>query len=605
MQVTEQPINVTFPFGSVRMLMVQPYLELQEPRQEPFPLSPACQQRQFDVIDNVFGHYQTVAPQLILFPEFALPGVEGVERVADRMSLVESPTIAIAGVRGLRKNEYSRLCALQNVAPIDPSNSPDRVTEDEWVNTSVTFIKDNSGGLSLWLQPKISPSWPEANANHQSMFHGTVVRLFRARFDNDVPCRFLTVLCFDWVGRENGVVVLDTILEKLNEVCHETGSPQDLHWVFVLQHNDSPNHPSFLNATSRFLTQTTPQFVRRQDAAAVMVCTATSQKPARSGPFGYSSLIFGPRAPFDSIGCQPTFATQSARLRGSADLGTCKDVLFREMGECMHAADVRVPSSVVANVTDRTAALARATVLPLLGTVVDRRVPGSQVPAVVKWTNDELDDIPDICGRDFNGASLQAPLRDSHERIVASYRRLRSQDLAFRIDGACACRAERAKRAADAAAAVNQNYAPPDPAADVDTVWGTAERQGLRHIIETLTLIGSVAPLDAESSQLHARHQFAGSVEIAAICGSTHTACVNALKRLADRTHAPILLITRDENNHPYRPREVERFADPRGNDGVKFTDSQTLFMAAQAKPVPEYTQFIAELLNVQDRPII
>jgi hypothetical protein len=601
MQVTEQPINVTLPFGSVRMLIVQPYLELQEPRQEPFPLCPACERRALDVIDNVFTGYQTVIPQLILFPEFALPGVEGVERVADRMSLVGSPTIAIAGVRGLRKDEYSRLCALQNVAPIDPLNAPDRVTEHEWVNTSVTFIKDNSGGLSLWLQPKISPSWPETNAMHQSMFQGNLVRVFCARFDNGMPCRFLTVLCFDWVGRENGVVVSEAILQEFDAVCRSTDSPRDLHWVFVLQYNDSPNHPSFLNATNRFLTQITNPFVRRQDAAVVMVCTATSQKPARSGPFGYSSLIFGPRAPFDNVGCPPTFATQSARLRGSSDLGTCKDVLFREMGECMHAADVRVPSSVVADVTDRTAALAGATVLPLLGTVVDPRVPGEPVPAVVKWTNDELDDIPDICGRYFNGASLQAPLRASHERIVASYRRLCSQDLAFRIDGACAYRAERAKRAADAA--INQKNHTPDPAADVDTGWDTPERCSLRHIVETLTLIGSVAPLDVERSQLHARHSV-GGVEITAIYGSTHPACVNALKRLAERTHAPILVVTRDENNVRLLPREVENFADPR-SAGVTFTDSQTLFDVARKKTVSEYTDFIVELLNVQDRPII
>ena len=594
MRVPEQQIDVTLSSTSVKMLIAQPFLEFQAPLQEPFPLRPECAARLLTGIDKIFTVARSFHPDFIVLPEFSLPGVAGVERVMRHISSpdVLHPIILIAGVSGLPRDQYVRLCELQGVIAPEAPNGPASVPQAEWINTSVTFVKNDHGTTSLWVQPKISPSWPEANIYHQAMFQGSVVRVFRARFDNDVPCRFLSVLCFDWIGRENGSAVPETLLRELNAAYRTAGSQQSVQWVFVLQHNPHPNHYTFLNSTNAFLTHTAAHpFVVRNDAAVVMVCTASSQIPARTGQYGYSSLIFSPRAPFETKACLPTFATQSSRLRGSDSLGTCKDSVFREMGECVHAAEVRIPNFVVADSTDRTPALVHAEAHPFSGTVVDPRVPGSGVPAVVKWTNDELDSVPDLCTACFTGTSLADQVRTSQNQMVTGYRHLRSQDLALRIDGACASRAINAQ-------------ANGDPAADVDTAWDAEQRRGLRHVIQTLTLIGSVATLDVVTSQLHARYDSAG-VEITAITGSTHSLCVSAFKRLAERTHSPIVLVTRDDNNARHLPREAESFADPRQGAGVKFTDSQTLLDAARSNTVPEYTQFITELLNVQDRRII
>ena len=75
--------------------------------------------------------------------------------------------------------------------------------------------------------------------------------------------------------------------------------------------------------------------------------------------------------------------------------------------------------------------------------------------------------------------------------------------------------------------------------------------RSLHHVIQTLTLIGGGADLDPVGSQLHARYE-SGGVEIAAICGSTHSVCVSAFKRLAERTHSPIVFVSRDDNNAPH-----------------------------------------------------
>jgi hypothetical protein len=143
-----------------------------------------------------------------------------------------------------------------------------------------------------------------------------------------------------------------------------------------------------------------------------------------------------------------------------------------------------------------------------------------------------------------------------------------------------------------------------DPAGYVDAKWDKEEQNGLYHVVQTLTLVGSVSSLNVPHSQLHARCDLIG-IEITAVIGQTHAECVNAFRRLMKRTHAPIVLVTRDDNNVRHLPKEFESFTDPRSGAGVKFTDSQTLLDAARGKSVPEYTTFITELLDVPDRRII
>src|ERR1035437_2053955 len=473
-QVSEQEISVTLPSICVKMLMVQPYLEFETPLQEPFPLSPGCSDRLSGAIDKAFDIARTFDPHIILFPEFGLPGVDAVSRVAAHMATAAVPSsrILIAGVRGLTRTEYAALCSLPYSVNVEAENAPDQLSDAQWVNTSVTFVKDDAGALSLWIQPKISPSWAEENVCHQRMFAGRAVRIFNARFDNGMHCRFFSLLCYDWVGREDGAAVLNTILEQFDQLCRNSNSPWDLQWVFVLQHNPLPNHATFLNAANNFLCLPDPHFVQRHDAAVVMVCTAHAKAPARRDPYGYSSFIFGPHAPFDSNGCAPTFATQSTRLRASTALQTCKDAVLREIGECIHTMEVRVPGSVVPNATDRTAALVEARIFPISGNAsVDPRIPSGPVPAVVKWVNDELDTVID---GDFVGTAIEADLKAAHGRAVIAYRNLKSQVLAMRVDGACAKRASKVTK---------KGLPAPDPAADIDTAWDGDERNSLQHVI--------------------------------------------------------------------------------------------------------------------------
>ena len=86
MRVLEQQIDVTLPSNAVRMLIAQPFLEFQAPVQEPFALTPASVQRLEDAIDNTFAKAAAYHPRFVLFPEFSVPGLVGIQRIAQHLA---------------------------------------------------------------------------------------------------------------------------------------------------------------------------------------------------------------------------------------------------------------------------------------------------------------------------------------------------------------------------------------------------------------------------------------------------------------------------------------------------------------------------------------
>ena len=592
--VVRETLEVTLPSTAVGMLLVQPFIEFPRPLQEPF-------RRRADaasvpaVLDKVFRLARSEGACFLLFPEYFLPGLAAVEHVRSRLAAEEvpRPTVVIAGVHGLSREEYAALCTLPGVAvTVDPANAPSEVEESEWVNTSVTFVKDDDGRLSLYLQPKLSPAWPEVETAYGSMFRGSAVNVFRARFDNGFPCSFFSLLCFDWVGRESGIAVPAAVLTELNSAARDAGGPLPLQWAFVLQHNPKPNHQTFLRAANEFLTAATEcPLVSRHHAAVVMVCTAGSPMPGRPQSHGFSSLIFSPSCSFDAgETCRPTYSTATVKLRGSDALGACKDVVFRERGECVHVCSVRVPNFVVPDVTDRTGPLESAAVHPLADGPHDPRLPGGPVPAVVKWIGDELDAVTGVAERHFQGSELKPYVTHAHDEVVRVYRRLEPKSLAGKVHRSCAGRVAAEKGTVD-------------PSADAD-VWDAAERRGLAHLIETLSLLGATTPLEIEPAQLHARHPDTG-VEILSLRGATHSDCWKAFTRLAGQTHSPALLVTRDDDNVAALPRELESFADPGASAGVRFTDAQQLLAKARASTQQEFALYVKGLMDVGDRRFI
>src|SRR4030042_3215048 len=101
----------------------------------------------------------------------------------------------------------------------------------------------------------------------------------------------------------------DNVLDELNKQSNNLPIP--VHWVFVIQHNNAPNHCSFLNSTYRFLTNREDfPFVARRDAVVLHANTAISKRPSRGGEGAFSACIFSPYTQFVCNVCRPTVCMQ-------------------------------------------------------------------------------------------------------------------------------------------------------------------------------------------------------------------------------------------------------------------------------------------------------
>jgi len=571
MNIEQVAVNIHIPINEACIVAMQPFIRFQTPIQEPFrwSIDKVNDQlnaitRTLDLAQNGFGGR---VANFTLFPEYSIPGLAGAtiidERISDEAWANES--IIIAGIHGLDKVEYSALCQ-QLETTVSPANSPDSVRDDQWVNCCITWIKDQNGRVHKWVQPKIKPAWLEVSASCQDMFCGSTVYVFKARYSNDFPCNFFTLICYDWVAADAcpGSTVCNEVLNQLNRKWRRRPAALDL--VFVIQHNPGTNHTSFLNSTYHFLTNSIDYpFVQRKEAVVLHANTAVSIQPARGGFGAFTSCVFSPSVQLDFSSCRPTICMQPNILRGSDILLRCKDVVFREMGECTHLFKVRIPRFVVPDATDRTPPLHDAKVYALTE-VDDPRLSGAAVPAALKWINDSLDCVESLAINAFEGCSLNAEAESVQPMVISKIRILDGQTAANHINWA-ACSLS---HGVESRSVKHQQNA---------DVWGQSEMDALEHLIHSLTSLGLIYNLEITNSLLHGSlNSDTACVQIVAIRGETYTDCRRHYDEAIPNSGVdPVLVITRDRANLKPTLKEYSKFYEADKEQGLAFLDYQSL----------------------------
>lgn len=562
MNIEFNVVDVEVPVDWIRVVAMQPFVRLRQIRWHPDEVA-----SQMTAIHNTLDVSGPAGSSFTLFPEYAIPGVDGAKAIDSR---VREPTwhngsVIIGGVHGLDKEEYQELHASLR-AKVLPSNAPDSVRSGQWVNCCVTWVKDIHGDVMAWIQPKIKPSAKEATI--QSMFSGSGIYVFRGRFGTSgFPCHWVTLICFDWIaGGYDGV--LNTILQDLNQKqsSEEHAGALPIHMAFVLQHNKKPNHPTFLGSTERFLTDTNFPWVERQDAIVVHANTAAAAKPVRNGDFGFSACVFSPRTTFlDGIACPTVCQERAPKLRGREDLKKCLDIVFREMGECIHRFDMRVPKFVTGTVDDRTLAIDQAEVFAVQPSPSpDPRLPGTSVPADIKWLNDSLDEIEHFSDRVLSGKPLETEAKDIEAKLHRQIRDVPSGG-ASRLVEWSTCPGE--NRVAD-------GHEDPDN-------WDEDQQHGFEHICHTLTGLGIAYDITLDSDDPHAilqKDRSSPPIQIVTIRGRTHDACREHFdKKVRKPMNDPVLIVSRDCDNTAPTALEFNKFVEPEGYSRTKFIPYQTL----------------------------
>jgi len=335
---------------------------------------------------------------------------------------------------------------------------------------------------------------------------------------------------------------------------------------FVIQYNQNPNHPSFLYNTYKFLVDRTSfPFVEREDAIVIHANTAVSEKPARKGNGAYTSCIFSPNAQFECNVCRPTVCMQPVRFRENDILDRCTDVLFREMGSCIHAFTTRVPRFVTSDSTDRSYPLLSAEVHGTINSD-DPRLSGSAVAASVKWINDSLDNIVRISSTDLRDCPMKTKAEEIEPIVIADMRtsipELAENWINWAVSDFTSGNKTRDKLA-------SQN---PDN-------WRLLETISLEHMVHSLTALGLPYNLKIAHSNFHGiLNTDNGFIQVIAIRGETHEDCQLHFDEMFCITSPdPIVLVTRDRSNLKPTERELSKFIDAGRDTGISFIDYDTL----------------------------
>ena len=532
--------NVQLPMGRVGMVIAQPHVPLDSlTAAEPFHCTDEAKPQRLAMLTETLNvslsaRHGEPKTHFTVFPEYSIPGLDGISHIEAVLQSNNWPpdTIVIGGIDALNRAQYLTLLHDQHTHVDNIRNGEEKVPEQCWVNCAITWIKTADGTLERWLQPKLHPAWAEMNVRHEHMFRGSSVYIFKGLMGNNVPFRFVTLVCFDWIASLHGRTPSQWILANLHEQAN--GGQIPLSWLFVIQHNKKPSHDSFLAEVTPFFNQNQFPNAIRHNTCLVFSNTAGKSEPGRTIEFGGCSIVLSPHTLFERPCCVPTFSKGGSRFRdGSSQLQQYKDFFFRERGACIHSFSLVNPDSLIAGPAGRTYAVDYAQVCPISG-ALEPRAPAASVPAPIKWLNDELDQIRSLSVT-YRNAPLAGEADEAHTNNVSAFRNIPSQFATHAIALAVQCKVM--------------------PACADE--WNSTESAGLTHLVHTLDIMAiGIPPPTLEDTPAHAVVSIDGqSVDLCAIRGRSHEECIEHSKRIQQNPLRKLLLISRDPDNTHWYPR--------------------------------------------------
>jgi hypothetical protein len=559
--------EILLPHDRVGMVIAQPYLTLTS--QEPFRTVPACKA---ELLGNLTATlavsraapHQAEKTHFTIFPEYSIPGLEGVDLIDAALADSQWPTgtIVIGGTDALSKADFASLAGRAGSHLDTEHNGLDQIGAGEWINCAITWTKAGDGTVERWLQPKLWPAWEEQHITYQNMYRGKSIFSFKGNLSNGLKYRFSSLICFDWIATIGTKPSWRWALDDLGSQAGE--GELALSWMFVIQYNPRPSHPTFMGAVVSFFDGTIVPNVRRDRTCLVFANSAGKPVPGRSELYGGTSVVFSQQTLFQEAASRPTVAKGGQRFRANPLLNAFRDTYFREKGACIHSFVQINPDSVVAGPAHRTFAVDRPFVFPL-ASPPDPRTPSDLVPACVKWINDELDDVTSLS--DLQPTSDLGPRADAaHETSIAKLRALLPPSCSRVI------RLATVSEGQDTGRAVSEDNA---------DLWDADEGSALSHVVHTLDLLslcGGVTANDQDTG--HATVSVGGkTLDLLAVRGKTHDQCHrHAQTQFTPNTRRQALLVTRDRDNLPRKRRSgsILQTSAPKLGDERKITDPES-----------------------------
>jgi len=536
------PRGIDLPADRIGVVIAQPWLELTVA--EPFVCAAGAVDRQLAMVDRTLdiarqAPHGKAKTHFTILPEFSVPGLAGAARIDAALQADSWPvaTVVIAGIGGLTKPQYAQLLAEPHTH-VAASNAADQLQADEWANCIVTWVKAANGTVERWVQPKIWPSWPENNGQYQRMFRGKAVFQFRGMHAGDaVPYRFASLVCFDWIADAGAHKVWRWLLDAMQQEAAGGGAMLPLTWLFVIQHNDKPNHETFLRELADFFNPVTCPSVRRQETCVVFANNAGKSIPGRALTHGCTSLVFSPNVTFQRPDSYFTYSNGGPRTRGNNLVHPRREAVFREKGSCVHSFVQVNPNAVVPGAAGHTLPIENPEVYPVNPAETGPRTPGATVAAGVKWLNDSLDELACLSTQ-FPESAMKAAVAAAHGANENDFR------------GKPASEAVRVFAQASPSFQIEKaGGARFDKFADD---WDTPETHALEHVVQTLDVLRTAFSdtSAAPGMDMHGGATIRSTaVDILAVRGNSHIECVQHANKFMPHARRKVLVVTRDYHN--------------------------------------------------------
>ena len=244
------------------------------------------------------AHHGVSKTHFTVFPEYSVPGRDGVALVQASLEAADWPsgTVVIGGTDGLSKADFSILAGEPRTYFDTTNNALARMGATEWVNCGITWVKAANGTVERWLQPKLSPAWPELNIKYDEMFRGNSLFAFNGPFDNGTQYRFCSLVCFDWIATDLVKKAWRFVVDELGRQATKIGGELPLSWLFVIQHNRRPSADSFLVEVGGFFDQREIPNVRRDRACLIFANSAGKAVPGKANLMGTPVSFFSPNS---------------------------------------------------------------------------------------------------------------------------------------------------------------------------------------------------------------------------------------------------------------------------------------------------------------------
>ncbi len=549
-EVEEIELNITVRASGIGMVNMQPFVQRCD--HEPYHWQEDKKDKQIERIIRTLEiakkpDHGCEKTHFTIFPEYSIPGLQGIRKIQEiiRDNSWEGGTITVGGVDGLTKGEYSTLCN-EDMTQVHQKNKPERIQEGQWINCCITWAKQTDGTVKRWVQPKLVPAAQEELCPAYHMFQGKAVYVFRPRIsvqDSELPFRFLSFICKDWIGNIGGSNVVDVVLSQLDRQRGKAIDRLDIYLCLILQRNPRPDYSLFLQNTVRYLNENMYVSIRRSDGAVLFVNNAGRNSPGPCTDFGKSGFVFHPNCSFISHKeyCPPTYT-----LRKREELATCKEARFRESGACIVSFKFLPPiPSIVSRIPatpmiPMNPAIVHSIDSPVEGLEADPRTPAQEVPASVKWVNDCLDVVGHLLEHEIE-RPLKNQVKITHEAVCKEIRKGKDAFLCrYIVMASCGIEKKEDKWI--------------DIKREIPSVdnWDRNERQSLETVLHSLSIMKVWnKSLKVNGSPAHATMKIQDKIiDVVVAHGNTHKECFEYAKnQYPGSEQRSVIVVTRDIDN--------------------------------------------------------